>query len=263
MGFKKSEEIAEAAMHAGCKKADMRVSEQIPLGFAAGAFIAIGYLLAIRLTAGLPADLEWLSPLLSGAVFPIGLILCLIAGGELLTGNMMSLSMACFKGRASIRKLAGNWFMITVGNFAGAIFIAYVFGHLGGMTEQAPYMDKIIALTQSKLDESFMHAFISGIGCNWLVSSAVWMSYGAKDGAGKILAIWFPTMAFVALGFQHIVANMFLIPAAIFIGAATWSDYFANFLPVYLGNSVGGGLFVAGIYYLAYSKRSSSVHDKK
>lgn len=261
MGFLKPEETAQAALQAGYKKANMGLGEQIPLGFAAGAFVALGYLLALRASAGLPEGWEGMAPLISAAVFPIGLILCMIAGGELLTGNMMSLSMAVFNRKASVGQLAKNWIIITLCNFAGAIFVAYMFGHVLGMTETGAMFDKMVSTVDGKLEESFLHAFISAIGCNWLVCLGVWMAYGAKDGAGKIFGIWFPTMTFVALGFQHIVANMFVIPAGIFAGQATWGDYFVNFVPVFLGNAVGGSLFVAGIYYSAFMRRSRKKAD--
>ncbi|AJY75382.1 formate/nitrite transporter family protein [Paenibacillus beijingensis] len=255
MGFAKPEQIAQLAVEAGVKKANMPLRSQIPLGFAAGAFIALGFLLAIRVSAALPAEWGGLNSLLGAAVFPLGLILCLAAGGELLTGNMMALPMACYAGKVSVRRWLANWAVITAGNFLGALYIAYLFGHLGGMTEHGPYLARTALLARSKLDEPLGIAFISGIGCNWLVSSAVWMAYGSKDGAGMIAAVWFPTMAFVALGFQHVVANMFLLPAAIMAGQATWLEYARNFVPVYLGNAAGGCLFVAGIYGTAYLKK--------
>lgn len=252
MGFVKPQYIAQRAVAAGIKKADMPMRARLPLAFAAGAFIAIGFLLAIRVSAALPPAWEGFRPLAGAALFPIGLILCLLAGGELLTGNMMAVPLACYAGRKPYRAIAANWLAVTIGNFAGAIFVAYVFGHIAGMTEHGPYLAQTALLTHTKLEEPWLVAFISGIGCNWLVSLAVWLSYGAEDGAGAVLGIWFPTMAFVALGFQHVVANMFLIPAAIFAGEATWGAYLANFVPVFLGNAVGGSLFVAGIYRLAY-----------
>jgi formate/nitrite transporter FocA (FNT family) len=108
-----------------------------------------------------------------------------------------------------------------------------------------------------------MQAFISGIGCNWLVAAAVWLSYGANDMVGKIAGIWFPTMAFVAIGFQHVVANMFVIPAAIFAGQASWFAYFENFIPVFLGNAVGGTVFIGLAYWHAYKKNESSYQESK
>lgn len=253
MGFAKPEQIALRTIQAGMKKAYMPLKTQLPLGFAAGAFIALGFLLAIRVSGSLPPDWGGLRSLAGAAVFPLGLILCLIAGGELLTGNMMAVPFACYARKVSYRRWAANWAIIGTANMAGALFVAYVFGHLAGMTEHGPYLAQTAALAHAKLEEPFLVAFISAIGCNWLVSLAVWINYGAEDGAGRIAGIWFPTMAFVALGFQHIVANMFLIPAAIFAGEATWAQFAANAVPVFLGNAVGGSLFVAGLYRLAYS----------
>jgi formate/nitrite transporter len=254
MGFAKPEQIALFTVEAGIKKASLPLRTQMLLGFAAGAYISIGFLLAIRVSASLPAEWDGFSSFFGAAVFPLGLILCLIAGGELLTGNMMAVPFACLAGKVPYRLWLTNWTVITISNFMGALFVAYVFGHLGDMTEHTPYLEQTVAMALKKIDEPFLIAFISGIGCNWLVSLAVWLYYGSKDGAGAILGIWFPTMAFVTLGFQHVVANMFLLPAAIFAGHATWLEYVINFVPVFLGNAVGGSLFVAGIYRLAFPK---------
>jgi formate/nitrite transporter len=252
MGFDTPEQIAQTAIQAGLKKANMPLLKQLVLGFAAGAYIAIGFLLAIRISSGMPSSWEGFRGFAGAAVFPLGLILCLVGGGELLTGNMMTVPFAAYAGRLPFWRVLTNWLTITLSNFAGAVFVAYVFGHLAGMTEHDPYLAQMTALVHGKLEESAVTAFISGIGCNWLVSLAVWLAYGSRDGAGTLFGIWFPTMAFVALGFQHVVANMFLIPAAIFAGQATWGEYMSNFLPVFLGNAAGGSLFVAGIYRLAY-----------
>lgn len=235
------------------------------LGFQAGAFIALGYLLYIRVTAPLPESLEGLSSLIGASVFPIGLVLTLLAGGELLTGNMMAVSIAGFAKKVTIKDISKNWLLVTIGNFVGALFVAYFFGHLVGLTETGSYLSQTISVAGSKLEASFLQAFLSGIGCNWLVASAVWLCYGAKDFTGKILGIWFPTITFVAIGFQHVVANMFVIPAAIFAGHFTWFAYIQNFIPVYLGNAVGGVVFVAMVYYYSYKKtktpvKTSSVH---
>jgi formate transporter len=254
MGYSKPELIARQTAETGYKKAYYPLSKLLPLGFAAGAYIALGFLLAIRVSASLPAAWSGFAGIAGAAVFPLGLILTLAAGGELLTGNMMSVTMACLARKIPVSRVAINWFWVTLSNLAGALFVAYAFGHLVGLTEQGVYAARTLALVHAKLEEPFLVAFLSGVGCNWLVAAAVWLAYGAKDGAGYITGIWFPTMAFVAIGFQHVVANMFLIPAAIFAGHATWAQYAANFVPVFLGNAVGGALFVAGVYHLAYQK---------
>jgi|SRR5699024_1150276 len=99
----------------------------------------------------------------------------------------------------------------------------------------------------------FMQAFVSGVGCNWLVCLAVWMNFSAEDVAGKIFGIWFPIMAFVAIGFQHVVANMFVKSAAIFAGEFTWLQFLENTVAVFLGNAVGGAIFVGGFYWVPFT----------
>lgn len=263
MAFNKPEKIMETTVENGYKKANYSYRQSAILGFEAGAFIALGYLLAIRVTASLSSELEGLASLISASVFPIGLILTLLAGGELLTGNMMALPLARLANKINTKQVIHNWIIVTVSNFIGAIFIAYFFGHLVGLTETGPYLAKTISIAEHKLEASFLQAFISGIGCNWLVAAAVWLSYGSDDSIGKITGIWFPTMTFVAIGFQHVVANMFVIPAAIFAGHFTWSAYFGNFVPVFLGNAVGGSVFIAMAYWMAYKKDGPKPKEHK
>jgi formate/nitrite transporter len=248
--------IAELMVGAGERKAGLPLPTVLILGFLAGAFIALGFLLDIRVIANLPHEWGSFGSLIGGAVFPVGLILVILAGGELLTGNMMSLPMALMSKKITVRKLLKNWFWVTISNFVGAIFVAYCFGHIVGLTETGPYLTKTVAMAQGKLNDTFLQAFFSAIGCNWLVALAVWLSYSSSEISGKILGIWFPIMAFVAIGFQHVVANMFLIPAAIFAGHATWMDYINNFVPVFLGNMVGGSIFVAAAYWFSYLRNT-------
>ncbi|ANS76180.1 formate/nitrite transporter [Paenibacillus yonginensis] len=256
MAYYKPNEIADLVVDVGIKKARLSLLTMLVLGFLGGAFISLGFLLDIRVTAGMPAQWGGLSSFIGAAVFPVGLILVVVAGAELLTGNMMAVPISRFAGKIRTSELIGNLVLITISNFVGALFIAYFFGHVVGLTHSGVYLDKLVDMAGHKLDDSFVQAFFSGIGCNWLVALAIWGSYGADNISGKILAVWFPVMAFVAIGFQHVVANMFLIPAAIFEGHYTWGQYFENFVPVWLGNLVGGALFVATAYYLAYLKQA-------
>ncbi|KHD85842.1 formate/nitrite transporter family protein [Heyndrickxia ginsengihumi] len=252
MGYYKPQQIAMQTISNGTTKASLPFMSMLLLGFLGGAFISIGYLLDIRVTASLPPAWGTFGSFLGAAVFPLGLILIILAGGELLTGNMMAVALACFAGKVSPGRLIYNWIMITVSNFIGAIFVAYVFGHLAGLTSEDPFLAKTVAFAKAKIDQGFWPAFYSAIGCNWLVGLAVWLSYGCEEMSSKILSIWFPIMGFVAIGFQHVVANMFVIPAAIFSGHFTWNDYFSNFVPVFLGNAVGGSIFVSLFYWLSY-----------
>ncbi|MDF1509567.1 formate/nitrite transporter family protein [Robertmurraya sp. DFI.2.37] len=251
MASYKPEEIIEITINHGVKKANYPFLKSLILGFQAGAFIALGYLLYIRVTAPLSGELEGLSTIIGASLFPIGLILTLMAGGELLTGNMMAVPLARYAKKIKTVALLRNLAVITLSNFFGALFVAYFFGHIVGLTESGVYLEKMIDIAEHKLDGSFVQAFVSGIGCNWLVALAVWLCYGSNTSSGKILGIWFPTMTFVAIGFQHVVANMFVIPAAIFAGYLNWFDYISNFIPVFLGNLVGGSIFVAMLYWFS------------
>lgn len=257
MAYRNPSQIAQITIETGTRKANLPVLSQFILGFLAGAFIALGFLLDIRVIANVPKEWGSFANFLGAAVFPLGLVLVIIAGGELLTGNMMSMTLAALARTITVRKLVQGWFWVTVSNFLGAVFVAYMFGHVAGLTAEGPFLAKTVAIAEAKLHDTFIQAFVSGIGCNWLVTLAVWLSYGAEDIGGKILAIWFPVMAFVAIGFQHVVANMFVIPAAIFAGHATWADWFRNFVPVFLGNAVGGSVFVALLYWIVYVKNQA------
>ncbi|MFB4164264.1 formate/nitrite transporter family protein [Alteribacillus sp. JSM 102045] len=255
MAFHPPKETAQQAMEHGIKKASFPLISLVILGFLAGAFLGFGYLLDIRVTGNLPEEI-WgsLTAFIGGAVFPVGLIFVLLAGGELVTGNMMAVSTARFTGKIKTIQVLKNWVIITITNFIGAVFVAYFFGHILGLTETGPYLEKTVEVAGAKLEDPFIEAFISGIGANWLVCLAVWLNYSSDDLGGKILGIWFPIMAFVAIGFQHVVANMFVIPAAIFAGYYSWWEYFENFVAVFLGNMVGGAIFVGGFYWRAYLK---------
>ncbi|WP_019244296.1 MULTISPECIES: formate/nitrite transporter family protein [Bacillus] len=254
MGFNKPQEIAEMSINAGVQKAKLPLSIMLILGFLGGAFISLGFLLDIRVIGNLPVEWGSLSSFLGAAVFPLGLILIVIAGGELITGNIMTVAMAFFSKKVTIKELLNNWFWITLANLIGALFVAYFFGHVVGLTETGPFMDKTIAIAQAKVNDSFFQTIISAIGCNWLVCLAIWIAFAANDVVGKIFGIWFPIMAFVAIGFQHVVANMFVIPAAIFANALSWGDFIQNIIPTFIGNVIGGAVFVGLAYFVSYSK---------
>ena len=238
------EEILEQTAATAVVKVNKPLFTKLILGFIGGAMISLGYLAYLRVGGGF----------VGAAVFPVGLIVILLAGGELITGNMMAVAVGYFKQRVTLKELLNNWVVITLANLVGAIFVAYVFGVLAGTLTTGDALKEALHVTQAKLNANFLTAFCSGMGCNWFVGLAVWLSYGAKDFSGKILAIWFPVMTFVVIGFQHSVANSFLIPFAIFVGHATWWDFLNNFVPVYLGNVVGGAILIALFYCLAYRK---------
>lgn len=248
------EQILSSSIEKGTKKIEKTLLAKLLLGFVGGAMIAMGFLADIRVSASIPTSLASVGALIGASVFPIGLIVILLAGGELVTGNMMAVSSAMYDRKVSVWDYVKNLFIITLGNIIGAICIAYFLGHFVGLTHTGVFRNAVISMAAAKVASPFWSSFISGIGCNWFVGIAVWLSFGAKDGAGKILGIWFPIMIFVAIGLQHSIANAFLLPAAIFEGGLSWLDFVKNIIPVYLGNIVGGSVFVSGIYYLSYRK---------
>jgi formate/nitrite transporter len=200
------------------------------------------------------------SRLLAGSVFSIGLMLVVICGAELFTGNSL-LATAALHGEISWMKLAENWGLVLVGNFFGSLFFAWLMfesrlWEQGGVAEQAVN----IAVAKCKL--SFSVAFIRAIMCNWLVCLAVFMATAARDVPGKLLACYVPIMTFVTSGFEHSVANMYFIPTGLMISketgrtdpALTWNAFLVdNLLPVTLGNIVGGVVFVACAYWYIHS----------
>ncbi|MDQ7095118.1 formate/nitrite transporter family protein [Desulfosporosinus sp. PR] len=276
-GFLTPTEIAESTIQTGIKKVALPISQQIILGILAGAFIAFAAegsnMAAFNLFA--KPETYGLGKVLAGAIFGTGLMLVLLAGGELFTGNTMILAGVLEK-KIKFRAMLINWIFVYIGNFIGSVFIAYLMVHsglfssgsnvLGGMT---------IKIASYKVGLSFMPAFYLGIMCNWLVCLAVWMAYGAKDMTGKILAIFFPIWLFVTSGFEHSIANMYYIPAGILskanpnwvmashldakaLAALNWGTFINNnLIPVTLGNIVGGSFFVAGVYWLVYIKASA------
>lgn len=262
MAFYTPQEIAEITAATGVKKANLPLANLLILGFLAGAFVALGFLLDIRVIGTAPKSWGSVASFLGAAVFPVGLIFVLLAGAELVTGNMMSVALAKFTRRITWGQLFRNWFWVTIANFIGSVFVAYCFGHVVGLTE-GEFLAKTVAIAESKTHHDFLTSFISAIGCNWMVCLAVWLAYGAQDFAGKIFGIWFPIMGFVAIGFQHVVANMFVIPAAIFAGHGSWSEYLSNFVAVYLGNTVGGAVFVGFAYYFTYLRATGNKEATK
>lgn len=250
--MKTPEQILEATIHIGEHKVTKTFLAKSILGFIGGAMISLGYLLYVRIAASGLETFGAFSSIVGACAFPIGLIIILMAGGELITGNMMAVSAALLAKKIKFSELAKNWLIITLFNVIGAVFVAFVFGHFLGLTSAGIFKEEVIEVAHAKIAASPLQALVSGIGCNWFVGLALWLCYGANDAAGKFLGTWFPVMIFVALGFQHSVANAFVIPAAIFEGGATWLDFVTNFIFVYSGNIIGGAIFVSFLYFKVY-----------
>lgn len=288
MTFKVPAEITKASIASGCTKCSITWQKLLILGFLAGAYIAFGALLSEIVAGGLSngtitaADGSiWkialptgLVKFAAGAVFPVGLMLVVIAGAELFTGNCMFAPISVMNGEAKMGGLLKNWVLVYIGNFIGAVFLAYFLAYLAGFFNVMPWAGWAATVANTKCGLDPMTAFWRGIGCNWLVCLAVWLAISAEDVIGKIFACWFPIMAFVTIGFEHSVANMFFIPLGIYVandptiapkladasiatgnlvGSAGWYNFFiTNLVPVTLGNIVGAALFVAALYWYVY-----------
>ncbi len=248
----KPEEILNIAIDTGHKKTQKPLLAKILLGFVGGAMISLGYLAYIRVIASVAHQWGSFASFIGACVFPIGLIIILLAGGELATGNMMAVALAVVDKKISLLSYIKNLITITLSNFIGALFVAYCFGHIVGLTGNGVYLEETISIVNAKLNANFIQALISGIGCNWFVGLSLWLCYGAKSSSGKILATWFPVMTFVAIGFQHSIANIFVIFSAIFENQATIWQFINNFIPVFIGNVIGGAIFVGLLYYSSY-----------
>jgi len=259
MAFKSPAEIAKASVAIGKAKTELPWNKLLILGFLAGAYIAFGGHLAVMVTAGMPEEV-WgtLKKFVFGGVFPVGLMLVVIAGSELFTGNCLLPTIACLKGEGKWLGLLKNWVLVYISNFIGSLFVAYFLSYATGFYTAEPWMSTIGKIGAAKCSLTFGQAFWRGVGCNWLVCLAVWLAIASDDVISKIWGIWFPIMAFVAIGFEHSVANMFFVPAAIFAtGKAAWGIFLVrNLLPVTLGNIVGGALFVACIYWYLYLREA-------
>ncbi|WP_431854226.1 formate/nitrite transporter family protein [Azospirillum sp.] len=263
--------IAQAAEDLGVKKAHTDTPTLLALAVLAGAFIALGGLFATVAMSGAEGMLPYgVTRLLGGLVFSLGLVLVVVGGAQLFTGDAL-LVMAWASGRLTIREMMRVWTLVWIGNFVGALGTAvlvflsgqYTFGH-GAVGEMALYF----ATAKSGLPTG--NAFFLSILCNVLVCLAVWLALGARGVGDKIAAIVLPVSAFVAAGFEHCVANMYFVPLGLLIqwGApdSFWAELHKSFPPidvphfllnlgaVTLGNWVGGALLVGAVYWFIYRR---------
>ena len=270
-------QMAARVENAGITKGNMNTLSTLVLAMLAGAFISFGavfYTFAIHdstLSLGL-------TRLLGGLVFCLGLILVIVAGAELFTGNSL-IVMAYVSRKVSAWQLCRNWLTVYFGNLIGALVIVtmiYFSGHLSGANGAIALL--ALRIANAKVNLSFTEALLRGILCNVLVCLAVWLCFSGRSVTDKILAILFPITAFVALGFEHSIANMYFIPAGLVVkndpallqqaltlatgnlnvdNLSVNSFLLRNLLPVTLGNIIGGGFFVGAVYWFVYLRRSA------
>jgi formate/nitrite transporter len=260
-------------------KADYSKTKMFTLAIAAGAFIAFGAQVSLTVTTG-DSMMGWgFTKLLGAMTFATGLMMVVLAGAELFTGNVM-MTFSVLERKVSLAKLLRSWFFVYVGNFVGSLLLAgLVFGagmgHNGGDAVGVTAMQTAFG----KLHLTFGEAFFRGILCNWLVCMAVFMASTSKRVIGKIFAIFFPIMTFVASGYEHSVANMFFIPNGLLmkhfpsivaasgmtpdqLATMTWKAFFVhNLFPVTLGNMVGAFAFVVLLFWTAYLREEKRHHE--
>jgi formate/nitrite transporter len=274
-GYNTPMEIAALTSETAVQKVMAPVVKLLILGIMAGAFIAFASegstMAAFNLLSN--ADTYGLGKALAGAVFGTGLMLVLLAGGELFTGNTLILVGVLDK-KVSVAGMLRNWLIVYAGNMIGSVFVAFMMARSGLFLSGAGLLGGItVKIAAGKTGLSFEQAFFLGLMCNWLVCLAVWVSYGAKEIAGKALAVFFIISLFITSGFEHSVANMYYIPAGIFakanpdfaalarltaeqLAGLNWGAFFTkNLLPVTLGNIVGGAVFVGAAYWFVYLRK--------
>lgn len=269
------QQMAEKAEQVGADKARLDTVSLVALAVLAGSFIGFGALFSTIVGAAADGVLPYgVTRLLSGLVFSVGLILVVTGGAELFTGNNLMV-MAWASQRVSLPQILRAWALVYVGNFIGAVataglvFLSDQYGHGGGAVGLAA-----LTAAQTKATLGFIPALVHGILGNVLVCLAVWLCYGARTTTDKIMAIVPPISLFVAAGFEHSVANMYLLPYGLMIktwatdsfwteigktpeayGDLTWLSALGNLVPVTIGNIVGGGLLVGAVYWFIYLRR--------
>ena len=269
--------MAAKAEQVGVNKANLEALNTFMLAVLAGAFIALGAVFATTVTAGAAGVLPYgITRLLGGLVFCLGLILVVVAGAELFTGNNL-IVMAWASGKVTTGQLFRNWIIVYAGNFVGSIATALLMFLAGQYAFGSGAIGlNILNIADAKANLDFVQAIVLGILCNGLVCLAVWLTYSARTTTDKILAILFPITAFVAAGFEHSIANMYFIPIGLFVkggapaefwsqigktaadyGNLTWQGFLINnLLPVTIGNIIGGTVLVGVIYWRIYLRRS-------
>lgn len=275
-------EMAELAERSGAKKVNLPATTMFLLAVLAGAFVALGAIFSTTVTANSVETVPYgVSRLLAGITFSLGLVLVIVAGAELFTGNNLKV-MALASGKITSSQLLASWSIVYAGNFVGSVATA------GFLMVSGQYMHdngavglNALSIAANKCELDFPQAFSLGVLCNALVCLAVWLSYSARSTTDKIMAVLFPITAFVAAGFEHSVANMYFVTVGLFIKnsapatfwttadqssagyeSLTWSNFLlGNLLPVTLGNIFGGAVMVGLVYWYIYLRKTAEVEN--
>lgn len=269
---------------AGTTKTSLPAFNMLVRAFLAGAYVAMGATLATIGSTGVTAVFgPGISQLIVGAVFPVGLILVFFTGAELFTGDTMFAPMSILQGHIGMGRLVYLWVVVYIGNFIGSVFIAYLVSYgpytswdAAGVATVTTFGLRAIQIGTAKVAYTgtmgFISCFFKAILCNWLVCLSLFLCLAAEDMISRIVALWFPVMAFAASGFEHCIANMFFIPAAIITNGFTenvipnlnWvSMWTSNIIWATLGNIVGAVLFMAVVYYYCYKSEICALCETK
>ncbi|MGR3175760.1 MAG: formate/nitrite transporter family protein [Candidatus Scalindua sp.] len=254
-------EIAERVESVGVAKARLSLLSMIMLGMLAGVFIGLGALFFVLIKSDSTLGFA-VSQVLGGLAFSLGLILVIVAGAELFTGNNL-LAMAWAGSKISTLALLKNWSIVCCANFIGAAGLALLVFYSGHPEmNNGAIADQYLTIAAAKCSLPFWEAFFRGVLCNILVCMAVWMAFAGRSVFDKAVAIIFPISAFVAAGFEHSIANMYFIPMGMLLKASghigtnadaiNWVGFASNLVPVILGNLIGGSVFVGLVYYIIY-----------
>jgi len=240
-------------------KKNLSISKFILIAILGGSFIAFGGLLSVMVAGGMPGIGEsnpGLIKFIAGALFPIGLIMVSITGADLFTSDCAAFSYPLLQRKIGINTFSKYLILSYLFNFVGAQIVAFFLTYETGLLDKEPWLTYLHQYSEAKVNQDFVKVLIKGIGANWLVCLGMFMGYAAKDIMGKCIGIWIPVMLFVTLGYEHSIANMFFIPAAIYTGSSiTWDVFLLNNLvPATIGNLIGGALLVGGIYWYLYLK---------
>jgi formate/nitrite transporter len=250
--YKSPPQVCEKWVEIADYKAHLKIYQTLLLAVLAGLFIAMGAAGYVMMSASLQGELAGLGKFLGASLFPVGLMLVVLCGGELFTGNnLIAIGFYCNQ-RLKWHKVLVNWALVLLGNAVGAYFFAFVLAKSGILSASAQAY--AVNIASSKVTLTFMQAVLRGFMCNLLVSLAVWMQTSAEDTAGKIFAMFFPVLLFVVCGYEHSVANLFYIPLGQLFGAnvSFGAMWLKNILPVALGNILSGGVFVPLMYHTVY-----------
>jgi len=271
-------EISDAVVSTGIKKVKRTNLQMILLGVMAGLFIALGAYASNMAVHTMPADNYGMIKFLQGAVFPVGLILVLVAGADLFTGNTL-IFLGVLEKKVTLKEMLNNWLLVYLGNLIGSIIFAVLIYYSGLFSTSGGALGAFhVKIAAAKVSLPMNQLLIRAFLANFAVCLAVWMAIGSKTMVGKVFASWFPIMAFVAGGFEHSIANMYYILTGMLaksnfaslsnVSAAKLTNlnmggFLYNLLFSTAGNIIGGGVFIASIYWFIFKSKTRPVEAQK